>query len=316
MTDLFQSRNIKPMLIGKESSPFNDPQYIYELKWDGERCVAYLEPGEPPELRNKRNLRMLAKVPELEEISKQVNQRCILDGELFILKDGRPDFSLIQHRSLMSDRFKISLDSKYNPATFSAFDILWTGSQETMQLPLMERRALLEKTVTNGPRMAISQYIEGQGTSLFQFARERELEGIVAKVKNSIYIQDKRTTDWIKMKILQEEDYVVCGYIMKSSHIISIILGQYRGSSLIYKGHVTMGVSGQAFDTISKHSLLPSSPFIAYPAGHGNEQAVWLSPDLVCIVKFMHRTKSGGMRQPVFKGLRFDKAAEDCMEKL
>lgn len=303
------------MLIGKEMAPFDDPNYIYELKWDGERCVAYLEPGRPPELRNKRNVRMLSKVPELAVISKQVKKRCILDGELFILKDSRPDFSLIQRRSLMSDRFKIELDSKHNPATFSAFDVLYYDCQETMLLPLMERKALLDKSIMDGPRMAISRYVEGQGTSLFNFAAERGLEGIVAKVKDSIYIQDKRTTDWIKMKVMMEEDYVVCGYILKSNHMTSIILGQYRGNTLIYKGHVTMGVSGQAFDIISRHPTLPSAPFIAYPAGHGNDRAIWLSPDLVCIVKFMHHTKSGGMRQPVFKGLRFDKTAAECIEK-
>ena len=315
MMDLFDSKNIKPMLIGKEMAPFDDPNYIYELKWDGERCVAYLEPGRPPELRNKRNVRMLSKVPELAVISKQVKKRCILDGELFILKDSRPDFSLIQRRSLMSDRFKIELDSKHNPATFSAFDVLYYDCQETMLLPLMERKALLDKSIMDGPRMAISRYVEGQGTSLFNFAAERGLEGIVAKVKDSIYIQDKRTTDWIKMKVMMEEDYVVCGYILKSNHMTSIILGQYRGNTLIYKGHVTMGVSGQAFDIISRHPTLPSAPFIAYPAGHGNDRAIWLSPELVCIVKFMHHTKSGGMRQPVFKGLRFDKTAAECIEK-
>ena len=315
MKDLFDSKNIKPMLIGKEMAPFDDPNYIYELKWDGERCVAYLEPGKAPELRNKRNVRMLSKVPELSEIGKQVKKRCILDGELFILKDGRPDFSLIQRRSLMSDRFKIELDSKHNPATFSAFDILYYDCQETMLLPLMERKALLDKSITDGPRMAISRYVDGQGTPLFDFAIERELEGIVAKVKDSIYIQEKRTTDWIKMKVMMEDDYVVCGYILKSNHMTSIVLGQYRGNTLIYKGHVTMGVSGQAFDIISRHSTLTTAPFIAYPAGHGNDRAIWLSPDLVCIVKFMHHTKSGGMRQPVFKGLRFDKTAAECIEK-
>lgn len=315
MMDLFDSKNIKPMLIGKEMAPFDDPNYIYELKWDGERCVAYLEPGKPPELRNKRNVRMLGKVPELEQICRQVKKRCILDGELFILKDGRPDFSLIQRRSLMSDRFKIDLDSKHNPATFSAFDVLYYDCQETMLLPLMERKALLAKSITDGPRMAISRYVDGQGTPLFDFAVERELEGIVAKVKDSIYIQGKRTADWIKMKVMMEEDYVVCGYILKSNHMTSIVLGQYRGNNLIYKGHVTMGVSGQAFDTISRHSTLTTAPFIAYPAGHGNDRAIWLSPELVCIVKFMHHTKSGGMRQPVFKGLRFDKTAAECVEK-
>ena len=207
------------------------------------------------------------------------------------------------------------MDSKHTPATFSAFDVLYYDCQETMLLPLIERKALLDKSITDSPRMAISHYVDGQGTPLFNFAAERELEGIVAKKKNSIYIQDKRTSDWIKMKVMMEEDYVVCGYILKSNHMTSIVLGQYRGNTLIYKGHVTMGVSSQAFDIISRHSTLTDAPFIAYPAGHGNDRAVWLSPDLVCIVKFMHRTKSGGMRQPVFKGLRFDKTATECIDK-
>lgn len=315
MMDLFDSKNIKPMLIGKEMAPFDDPKYMYELKWDGERCVAYLEPGKLPELRNKRNVRMLNKVPELEEISRQVKKRCILDGELFILKDGRPDFSLIQRRSLMSDRFKIELDAKRNPATFLAFDILYCDYKDTLLQPLTERKDLLSKVVSDGPRMAISRYTEGCGTNLFDFALKRKLEGIVAKKKDSIYIQDKSTSDWIKMKVMQDDDFVICGYILKSNHMTSIILGQYRGNTLIYKGHVTMGVSGQAFDIISRHSTLTTAPFIAYPAGHGNDRAIWLSPDLVCIVKFMHHTKSGGMRQPVFKGLRFDKTAAECIEK-
>lgn len=312
--NLFDKKNIKPMLIAKETSPFDDAHYIYELKWDGERCIVYLDPSKPPELRNKRNFRMLPKVPELIRINSQIKKRCILDGELLILKNGKPDFSLIQRRSLMTDRFKIDLDAQNNPATFLAFDLLYYNDKSTMLQSLMERKALLEKTVIDGPRMAISRYIEGKGTPLFEFAVERSLEGIVAKVKDSIYIEDKRTTDWIKMKVMMEEDYVVCGYILKSNHMTSIVLGQYRNHALIYKGHVTMGVSGQAFDVISGHPALPTAPFIKYPLDHGNDQAVWLSPDLVCIVKFMHYTKSGGLRQAVFKGLRFDKLAKDCVD--
>lgn len=310
--DLYDLKNIKPMLIGKESTVFDDSRYIYEIKWDGERCIAYLEPGKLPELRNKRNVRMLVKVPELTEISKQVKRKCILDGELFILKDGRPNFAAIQRRSLMSDYFKISLDAKKYPATFVAFDILYIDDHATLFLPLSERKKLLADTVTDSPRMAVSKHFDC-GTALFDFALQAELEGIVAKNKESIYIQGKRTTEWIKMKVMMEADYVICGYIHKGKHMTSIILGQYRNNILIYKGHVTMGISSQEFSVISSHVKIPASPFLSHPAGHGNERAVWISPDLVCTVKFMHYTASGGMRQPVFKGLRFDKLAKDCI---
>lgn len=314
-TDLFDIKNIKPMLIGKESAPFDDNNYLYELKWDGERCLAYLEPDKPPELRNKRNIKMLPKVPELESISRQVRHRCILDGELLILKDGKPDFSLIQRRSMMADRFRIELDAKQNPATFLAFDLLYYEDASTMLLPLTDRKELLSKAVADSPSLAVSQYISTQGTALFQFSKERELEGIVAKEKDSIYIPDKRTTNWIKMKVMMEEDYVVCGYIPKGNHMTSIVLGQYRNTHLIYKGHVTLGVGGPAFQQILSCPRRSQAPFSFYPVGTGNERAVWLCPKLVCIVKFMHHTKNGGMRQPVFKGLRFDKLPEECIAR-
>lgn len=313
--DIFEAKSIKPMLIGKESAPFDDPNYLYELKWDGERCLAYVDPKNGTELRNKRNVRMLPKVPELEPIYKQVKKRCILDGELLVLKDGKPDFSEIQRRSLMSDRFRIDLLSKSLPATFVAFDILYHDNNATLMLPLIERKTLLEKAFTDSPRLAVSRYVEGRGCALFDLAQKQELEGVVGKQKDSIYIQDKRTQSWVKMKVMMDDDFVICGYIHKTGNMTSIVLGQYRNSSLIYKGHVTLGVSGQAFEFISKYPRIQSAPFSAYPSGHGNEHAVWLEPGLVCTVKFMHRTKSGGMRQPVFKGLRKDKSAFDCTER-
>lgn len=112
MSDLFEQKGIKPMLIGLEGEAFDSPDYLYELKLDGERCVAYLDPRSGTELRNKRDLKMLPKVPELSEIHKQVRCRCILDGELAVIKDGRPDFYEIQRRSLMSNPLKIKLASK------------------------------------------------------------------------------------------------------------------------------------------------------------------------------------------------------------
>ena len=119
------------------------------------------------------------------------------------------------------------------------------------------------------------------------------------------------------MKHLMDDDFVVCGYIDKGDHMTSIVLGQYREQKLMYKGHVTLGVSGEAFSEIKAQPSRAAPPFEeTVPAGHGNEKAVWLAPTLVCTVKFMHRTESGGMRQPVFKGLRKDKAPLECAEQM
>lgn len=123
--DLFDKKDIKPMLIGEMTDAFDSPDFIYELKLDGERCLAYLDPKGSTELRNKRNVKMLLKVPELSEIHRQVKCRCILDGELIVIKNGKPDFFEIQRRSLTSNEFKIHLQTQKYPASFTAFDILY-----------------------------------------------------------------------------------------------------------------------------------------------------------------------------------------------
>ena len=313
MSDLFESKNISPMLIAQNVEPFDNPDYLYEMKWDGERCVAYLDPTFGTELRNKRQVRMLPKVPELSEIHQKVKKRCILDGELLCLVNGKPSFETIQRRSLMSNRYKIELEAKRFPATFIAFDCLYYDGQDLTSLPLIERKKYLEKSVTESERLAISRVFDSsQAFSLFQFAQSENLEGIVAKRKDSRYFQGKRTKNWLKIKNMMDDDFVVCGWIPKENHMTSIVLGQYRDGGLVYKGHVTLGVGGAPFTKIQAHPRTPHPPF-AVP--DRNENARWITPTLVCVVEFMHRTKNGGMRQPVFKGLRSDKTPEECIEK-
>lgn len=307
----FDQKNIAPMLIGADSTAFDDDNYIYELKWDGERCIAYLDPKAGTELRNKRNVKMLSKVPELNSLHTQVKTKCILDGELMILKNGKPDFYEIQRRSLMTNSFRIDLLSKQYPASFIAFDILYYKDHDITLLPIVERKKYLEKVFNQETeRMALSRFVEGQGIALYDLAEKQELEGIVAKRKESVYIQGKRTKEWIKIKNLKDEDFVVCGYIYKSNHMISIVLGQYENDKLIYKGHVTLGVGGENFRKIHVLSKM-KCPFHQVP--EGNDEAIWVVPELVCTVKFMDYTVSGSMRQPVFKGLRDDKLPKECV---
>ena len=311
MGDLFHDKGIKPMLIGAEGQAFDSDDYLYELKLDGERCVAYLD-ADGTDLRNKRNVKMLPKVPELSEIHKQVKCRCILDGELAVIYNGKPDFFLIQKRSMMTNPMKIELESKRHPACFTAFDILYYEDHSVTDLPLLERKRLLQSVVREeNALLAMSRHIERQGIAFYQLAEQQELEGIVAKRKDSKYYFDKRTRDWIKCKYLKDSDYVVCGYIPKENGMTSVVLGQYRDRQLVYKGHVTLGVGGEAFQKIQE---LPQvrEPQMAVP--EENERAVWVQPTLVCAVKYMMKTDSGSLRQPVFKGLREDKCPDECVE--
>lgn len=309
--DIFDDKSASPMLIAEMQEPFDSADYIYELKLDGERCLAYLDKNGIT-LQNKRKLLLNPRFPEMSSINKSVKTRCILDGEITVLVDGKPDFSRVQRRALMSNQFKIQLAADKYPASFTAFDILYYKDRPVIDLPLMERKALLQKVIkSENDRLAISRYIEEQGKALYAAAAKQGLEGAVAKRKDSLYQPGKRTKDWIKFKNLLDDDFVVLGYIEKENNVVSLVLGQYQESDLVYKGHVTLGVSREDFKIIS--GTRTAKPPFAPPKG--NENAVWIQPKLVCAVKFMERTSNGGLRQPVYKGLRDDKEPKDCVDK-
>lgn len=313
MSDLFADKSIKPMLIAQNLPPFADPDYSYEMKWDGERCIAYLDPAGSTELINKRQLRMLPKAPELADICRQAKKRCILDGELLCLIDGQPDFSAIQRRSLMHNPFKIKLEAKRHPASFVAFDCLYFDGENLTGQPLTRRQEILQTAIRESARLAVSRIFPySQALSLFELARQQNLEGIVAKRKDSLYRPGKRTQDWVKIKNLQDDDFIILGYLHKEQHMASVILGQYNSQgNMVYKGHATLGVSGQSFERIRRQ---PRALYPPCPVPPGNEKAIWVDPVLVCTISYLYKIPSGGMRHPVFKGLREDKAPADCKE--
>ena len=158
--------------------------------------------------------------------------------------------------------------------------------------------------------MAVSRFIDKDGVAFYNAAAEQGLEGIIAKRINSKYYIGKTTKDWIKMKALLDEDFIVCGYYINSGNSTSVILGAYKEGKILYQGHVVLGVSRQDFDIMAKSQRVDKSGYPEFPAFEG---AVWLSPLLVCRVEFMVRTPGGGLRQPVFKGLRDDKTPRECV---
>lgn len=297
--DLFEDRSVRPMLIARQTEAFDDPDCIYELKMDGFRCLSYMDQNSV-DLRNKRNMKMLSKFPELDGIYKNVKGRCILDGEVVVLVNGVPDFYRLQKRTMLTDKFKIELEASRYPASYVAFDCIYEENKELIWKPLLERKACLSRLVIESPRIAVSRYIEKQGVALFAAAEERKLEGVVAKRKNGIYYMGKRSNEWIKFKRMADEDYVVAGYIQKGHHVYSMIIGKYRGDMLLYKGHVTSGVTKQI---VSMLEVTGRNPFRMLPTG--NENAVWVEPDHVCVVEYMPNILNS-LRQPVFKGFRHD----------
>jgi hypothetical protein len=160
--DIFEERNIAPMLIGGNRPPFDSKEHIYELKLDGIRCIAYLSNSDY-ELRNKR---LNAIYPELEKINTHIKARCILDGELLILNEGKPDFFELQRRSLMTNTTKIELAAKKLPVCFTAFDILYYDDKQITDLPLMERKTIPRRQWMSGTTKLLRNVLRSTKRSL------------------------------------------------------------------------------------------------------------------------------------------------------
>jgi ATP-dependent DNA ligase len=192
------------------------------------------------------------------------------------------------------------------PASFVAYDIIYYENKEIIDLPLIERKRILSEVVIENPRIAVSRYIEEYGIELYNLTVEKELEGVVAKKKSSRYYYGKRSADWIKFKRMSDEEFIVCGYIIKKPMSV-ILLGKYNNDKLVYSGSVSFGVK-LGFIREYDVKTISYSPFTIKSESkvEGETGAVtWLEPKLVCTIEYMPNTK-GSLRQPVFKGIRDD----------
>lgn len=293
------------MLLNEGKEPFDDEDYIYELKLDGIRCVAYIEPKSVT-LQNKRFKDLTDIYPELSDIRKCVKKRVILDGELVVLTDGKPDFYAVQKRSLMKNSFRISFAAKQNPVQFVTYDILYYDGKDLTDKPLMERKEYISKAVTEGYNLSASRWIERNGVAFFNLTKKENLEGIVAKKKDGLYHIGKRTSEWIKIKVMQDEVSLVLGYQPdENGNVKDLILGYYNEKGdLKCRGKVYIGVSKAEQKIIAEFAKKNA---VKRPWFDKYKNAVWLKPQLVGTVQFMCETGSGGMRQPVWKGLSEDK---------
>ncbi len=267
--------------------------------------MAYIEPKSVT-LQNKRFKDLTTIYPELSDVCKCVKKRVILDGEIVVLTDGKPDFYALQKRSLMGDKFRISLAAKKNPVQFVAYDIIYSNGKGLTDKPLLERKEILAKGVVEGFNLSISRYVSTTGVAFFELAKKENLEGVVAKKKDGLYHIGKRTHDWIKIKVMQDEDLLVLGYQPdENGKVKDLILGYYDDKGeLKCRGKVYLGVSKEEQRIIGEFAKKNT---VKRPWFDKYKNVVWLKPRLVGTAHFMHETQSGGMRQPVWTGLREDK---------
>ena len=229
-----------------------------------------------------------------------------------VMQDGAPDFSAYARRALIKDRLKAEIAGRNHPAVYVVYDIIYKDGHDLRCLPLMQRLKILSATVEENDFISISRYIEEKGTQFFRLVQQMGMEGVVAKRKDSIYKCGVRSKDWVKIKNWLVEDFIIGGYARSSAHAASLLIGQFNAGKLIYLGRVSIAKSNPDFLLISQWPPVKTSPFKQLKKHNAEEESIiWLKPGLVCKVEFADYTRSGGLRQPTFRGLRFDRSPEE-----
>jgi DNA ligase D-like protein (predicted ligase) len=302
---------IKPMLA-VAGQPFNSAEWIFEPKIDGTRCIANV--SQDVILQNRRLANITSRYPELAKALRQRASHCILDGEIAVFSDGRPDFSALSMREHQTDRLKIDYLSQAIPASFVVFDILCVKGKSIMERPLGERKEILRDELQEDERVVISDFFFERGVDYFSAALKMGIEGIMAKRLKSIYQPGVRSADWIKIKKRLKLDLVIGGYIPgkgnRERYFGGLLLGGYESGKLVYVGRVGSGFSEKELqEIVQEFEPIPESPFANSPSMPG---AKWLKPDRVVQVAAMEVTDQGHLRAPVFLRMRNDKEAQEC----
>ncbi len=316
-------RAIHPMLATLVDGPFDDQQWLYEIKWDGYRAIAFLDGGSVRLVSRNQN-DLTAAYPELRSIGDHVKARnAIFDGEIVALDEqGRPSFSLMQQRTgIGAGGRRIQRTRDDVPVVYYVFDLLYFDGYNLMPAELEQRKELLASILSPNDLIRFSDHYVGNGKALFQAAAQRELEGIVAKRRSSQYLQ-KRSRDWLKIKIVRRQECVIGGYTDPRGareNFGSVVLGLYDDQDrLVHVGHAGSGFTEESHAALWKrlHALeTKRSPF--FGRVESTRPVHFVKPELVAEIKFTewtHEGQSGGMkmRAPVFEGLRFDKKPKEC----
>ncbi|MBO8127601.1 MAG: ATP-dependent DNA ligase [Peptococcaceae bacterium] len=304
----------RPMLACR-AEPFDSPDYLFEVKWDGYRCLAYLEKTKTT-LRS-RNLRDLSPLfPELQKLHDMVvGWPAILDGEIVIMQKGKPSFAALQKRNQSQNAFKIERLSLEMPAVYVVFDILLWRGRPVLWEKIENRKELLAGILRKDAYLCLSEFITGDGTAFFDACAAKGLEGIMAKKLGSPYLPGKRSAYWKKIRTSRSADLVICGYQPGRGRrtLGSLLLCAWDGKGYVYQGRVGTGFTSDMEKELIK--LLNQITIKEMPLrfrSPESQNVIWVEPVLVCTVEYTETTEDGLLRHPSFKGFRFDKAPREC----
>ncbi|WP_341832694.1 DNA ligase D [Sphingobacterium thalpophilum] len=306
---------VEPMLATLVDKPFDDEGWIYEVKWDGYRAVAFMK-GSKVELKSRNDKSFNEKFYPVYDALKDMDLDAIIDGEVVVLsKNGTANFGSLQNWRSEAD----------GDLVYYIFDILWYKEKDLTELTLCERKAILKEILPKSDNILVSEHFETSGIAFLEEAKKLGLEGIMAKRKDSIYHIHNRSRDWLKIKANKRQEVVIGGFTLNDDSnklFSSILVGVYEGKKLVYTGKVGTGFN----EKMQKEMMAQFKPLITKKVPFAEEPDVnkpsrfrpnpphatvtWLKPELVCEVSFTEMTSDGVMRHPSFDGMREDKSAK------
>jgi len=315
---------IHPMLAETAAEPFDGAQWLFEIKWDGYRAIAFIDNGKVRLVSRNQN-DLTARYPELKDMAGMIQAKtAILDGEVVALdEEGKASFSRMQQRTGFRPGQHRAAGNADVQVLYYAFDLLYLDGYDWRRVPLEERKNKLASLLKTGEGLRYSDHFPEHGKALFAMARDKGLEGIVAKVRNSCY-EERRSGEWLKIKIRHRLEAVIAGYTETKgsrTHFGSLVLGLYDNQGrLIHVGQAGSGFNQKSLSEISKllkNLETDKNPFF------GDVEALrkvsFVKPELVAEIEFAEwtggtNTGSGPkMRAPVFLGLRDDKDPIECL---
>jgi len=301
---------IEPMTATLAERPPRGEEWLFEVKWDGVRAIAFVE-REEVRIQSRSGVRCERQYPELAVIPHHIAaSQAVLDGEIAVLDEkGVSRFHLIQPRIANSDPNTIAHLVRSTPVVYFAFDLLYLDGYDLRNVSLSKRRELLQKVTTPGAVLRISEAFAGTGEEVLEAAREHGLEGIVAKRASSRY-ESKRSREWVKIKIGNQQEFAIGGFTEPQGgreYFGALVLGVYSEGNLRWAGNVGTGFDQKTLAGL--HARLQplvtkKCPFAERPKP--DRGITWVKPELICQVKFANWTPDNRLRAPVFLGLRDD----------
>ena len=296
--NLYKNPNFGPMLLSEVKKPFDDQDYLFELKYDGIRALIFASPKEVI-IKSRNNYDITYLYPELQSIKNIVKTKCIFDGEIVLMENDSPSFLALQKRANLKQKNKIFEQSQTNPVIFMVFDILYEN-KNLVDLTLLDRKEILNK-YQDTTEFIKSKYMLKNGKKLFQFAKKHNLEGIVAKEIHSKYEIDTRTKNWLKIKNVIEEDFYIIGY-QKKIGALTLLVAEKKSNSFVYAGKVLLYENHPAYQKIITKIITTSKK--KYKVENLTENFIQIAPIYQATILYLEKTKSNNLRHPVFKELK------------